>query len=152
LNGSSSRLDLLDKSPLVLGVAIAFLEYELADLGAGIQRQGSMPEIDYFQDLMVRDAGMHETCGNMNSKSKTRKSAPAFKPARDIIGERDLFFRDPQDHLARLYHDIAAILNMNAFGYIFEPGVILDVIDLELFFKDPEIIAERKIDRTGSDL
>ena len=111
-------------------MAFAFLEYELTDLGARIQRQGSMPEIDYFQDLMVRNAGMHETRGNMDSQSKTRKSAPAFQPARYVIGESDLFFRNPQDHLARFYHDIAAILNMNAFGYIFEPGVILDVIDL----------------------
>jgi hypothetical protein len=129
-NGPGSWLDLLNKSPFVFGMAVAFLEYELADPGPGIQRQGPMSEIDDLQDLMVRDARMHETCGDMDGQTETRKSASSFQAAGYRIGKSDLLFRDPQDHLARFYHDIASILHMNAFGYIFEPRVVPYVIDL----------------------
>jgi hypothetical protein len=41
---------------------------------------------------------------------------------------------------------------MNVSGYVLEMGIVFYVIDPRPFFEDPEIIAERKINRTGSDL
>ena len=48
-----SRLGLLGKSTLILGMAIAFLEHELTDPGVRIEGQGCMSEVHDLQDLMV---------------------------------------------------------------------------------------------------
>ncbi len=104
-----------------------------------------MSQIYYFQNLMVRYARMHKTRCYVNSEPETRKSASPFKPAGYIIGKGDFFFRYPQNHLARLYDYIAAVFNMNMFRYILKKRTIFYVIDLRMFFKDPEIITQRKI-------
>ncbi len=72
---------------------------------------------------------MHETGRNMDGQPEPRKSASSFKPAGYIIGKGNFFFRDAQNHLTRLYHDITAVLNTNAFGYILEMRIIFYMID-----------------------
>ena len=89
-----------------------------------------MSQIYYFQDLMVGDAGMHKTGSHMNREAKTRKSAPPFKPAGYVVGKRDLFSRDPQDHLSRLYNYIIAVVHVNSPGYILKMRIVFYVIDL----------------------
>jgi hypothetical protein len=133
-------------------MAVAALKNHLANPRTGIQRQRRMPEIHYFQDLMVGDARVHEAGSNMDSQPKPGKSAPPFKPAGDIIGNGDFFFRDPQNHLARPYGYGIAVFHMNRPGYILKLGIIFYVIGPRAFYESPEIVAERKIDRTRADL
>jgi hypothetical protein len=94
---------------------------------------------------MVRDARMHKTGGYMDRETETSKSASAFKPAGYIIRESDFFFRDPQNHLTRLYNDITTVFHMNPFGYVLKMGIVLHVIDFCLLFESSEIIAQSKI-------
>jgi len=89
-----------------------------------------MSQIYYFQDLMVGDAGMHKTGSHMNRQAKTRKSASPFKPAGYVVGEGDLFFRDPQDHLSRLYDHVIAVFHVNNLGYILKMRIVFYMIDL----------------------
>ncbi len=133
-------------------MTVAFLKYELADRDAGMQGQGRMPQIHDFQNLVVGDARMHETGGNVNSQPKTGKPASPFEPAGDIIGESDFFPGDSQNHLTRFYDDGTAVLHVYLPGNIPEMRIIFYVIDLRSFLENPEIIAESKIDGTRSDL
>ena len=125
-----SGLDLLYKSPLIFRVTVASFKYELADPGAGVQGQGSVPQVHDLQGLMVRDARMHEAGGDMDRKAKTREPAPPFEPAGYVVGKGDLLLRDPQDDLAGVDDDVAAILDVDLFGDILKVGMVLYVIDL----------------------
>ena len=113
-------------------MAITSLKHELADPSVRIQGQRCMSEVHDLQDLMVRDAGVHEARGDMDSKAESRKSASSFEATGDVIGQGDLFARDPKDHLARLDHYKTFVLHMDASGDVLEPGVVLDVVDLGL--------------------
>ena len=55
-----------------------------------------MSEVHDLQDLMVRDAGVHEARGDMDSKAESRKSASSFEATGDVIGQGDFFPRDPK--------------------------------------------------------
>src|SRR5208282_2886901 len=101
---------LLGESPLILCVAITSLKHELADAGVRVQGQRCMAEVYDLQDLMVRDARMHEPRSNMDGKAESGEPASAFEPAGDVIGQRDLFPRDPEYHFAWLDDNTIAIL------------------------------------------
>ena len=70
----------------------------------------------------------------------------------DVIGQCDLFPRDPKDHLARLDHHKTPVLHMDASGDVLEPGVVLDVVDLGLLLEYSEVVPEREVDGPGADL
>src|SRR3972149_4903438 len=147
-----SGFDLFYKSPLIMRASVASFKYELADPGAGVQGQGSVPQVHDLQGLMVRDARMHEAGGDMHREAKTREPASPFEPAGYGVGKGDLLLCDPQDHLPGLDDDVAAVLDVDLFSDILKVGMVLYVIDFCLFLKDPEIIAKRKVDRTRPDL
>ena len=111
-------------------MTVALFKYKLADPGSWIQGQRPVAQVHDLQDLVVRDARMHETCGNMDRQTESREPASAFKAAGDIVGKGDLFLRDPQDHLAGFDNDIAAILDVNSFGYILKMRIVPDMVDL----------------------
>ena len=111
-----------------------------------------MSEVHDLQDLMVRDARMHEARGDMDSKAESREPASSFEATGDVIGQCDLFPRDPKDHLARLDYHKTSILHMNARGDVLESGVILDVVDFGTLLEYSEVVPERKIDGPGTDL
>lgn len=111
-----------------------------------------MPQVHYFQYLMVGDARVHEAGGDMDREAETREPAPAFEPARNIIGKCYSFLRDPQDHLARLYYDMTSVLYMHGLGQVLKIRTVMDMIGLCSFLECPEIVAECKIDRAGPDL
>ena len=111
-----------------------------------------MSEVHHLQDLMVRDAGVHEARGDMDSKAESRKSASSFEATGDVIGQGDLLTRNPKDHLTRLDHYKTPVLHMDASGDVLEPGVILDVVDLGPLLEYSEVVPEREVDGPGSDL
>jgi hypothetical protein len=130
----------------------AFFKYKLADPGAGVQGQRTMPQIHNFQCLMVGDARLHKAGGDMDSEPEPREPASSFKPAGYRIGKSYFLLRDPQDHLPGFDDEVSAVFDVHGFGYIVKMRILFYMVDLRLFFKDPEIVAERKIDGTGPDL
>jgi len=49
----------------------------------------------------------------MDRESETREPASPSSLPGYVIGKGDLFLRDPQDHLAWLDDDVAAVLDMD---------------------------------------
>ena len=115
---------------MILRMAVALFKYELADPGARIESQRCMSEVHDLQDLMVRDARMHEARGDMDGKAESREPASSFEATGDVVGQCDPLPRDPEDHLARLDYHKTSILHVNTRRDVLEPGVILDVVDL----------------------
>src|SRR5271165_3453008 len=111
-----------------------------------------MSEVHNLQDLLVRDARMHEARGDMDSQAESCEPASSFEATGDVIGQCDPFPRDPKDHLARLDYHKTPILNMNTGGDVLKPGVILDMVDLRFLFEYSEVVTERKIDGPRADL
>ena len=133
-------------------MAITLLKDELANPSPGIEGQRCVSEVHDLQDLMVRDAWVHEACRDMNSKAKSRESASSFEATGDIIRQCDPLPCNPEDHFARLDHQIASVLDMDAFGDVLEPRAVVDMVDLGQLLKYPEVVPERKIDGSRSDL
>ncbi len=145
-------LVLRGESPLILCVAITSLKHELADPGVRVQGQRCMAEVYDLQDLMVRDARVHEPRSNMHGKAESGEPASAFEPTGDVICQRNLLPRDPEYHLARLDDNEISILDADARGDVLEPGVVRNMVDLGLLLEYPEFVPERQIDGAGSNL
>ena len=79
------------------------------------------------------------------------ESASSFEATGDVIGQCNLFPRDPKDHLARLDHYKTAVFNVDTSGDVLKPGVVIDVVDLGICLI-LGIVPKRKIDGAGSDL
>jgi len=146
------RLVLVGESALILRVAITPLKHELADASVRIQGQRGMSEVHDFQNLMVRDARVHESRSDMYSQTEPGESTSPFQAAGYIVGQCDLLPRDPENHLARLDHHKTAVFHVDAARDVLEPGVVGDVVDFGPLLEYSEVVSKRKIDRPGADL
>ena len=147
-----SRFLLMGKSAPIFRRTQTAFKHKLADSRPGIQRQWRMAQIHNLQHLLIRNTRLHEPGGDMDGQAKTGKAAATLQPSRDSLGKRYAFPGNAQNHFARGDRNILPVRQGYHFGNVGKIRFVMYMVDCYLLFEDPEIIPQRQIYRSGTNL
>ena len=133
-----------------MSVADTFFEDDLADAGAGMDRERHRAGVVHLQHLLsVFDTGLHEVGGHVHHQADTSEAAPALYPAADVVGQRDALAGDAVYGLAGQQEEV--IRHFDHVGDLAVVGVIRNVEDVVDGAEDTKLISEVQIDRGWAD-
>ena len=117
----------------------------MANLHAGVQRDGKVGKVGKFQCDVAIEPSVDESSGGVNDKAEAAKRALAFHASHQVVRNANALQGGTQDKLARMQEEGFAVGDFHQFGEASE--ILLHIEDCcGVVAKDPKEIRDLHVD------